>query len=254
MGGRPKASFESAEPISSVSSSWTILTTCWPGSRPFSTSCAERALAHRRDELLDDLEVDVGLEQGQADLPRRARDGLLVEARAAAEVAEGVLEAVGERVEHVPGRVAGATGGIAAAPPRVIAARWRRRRQSSWGSSPRGPSRRQSVGRAWAAVGARAPLDRGTRVHAGQRDRAHALDRVHLDREQVVQLRDLGRRARPVAPHLESGHEPVVERLEGLLGAPDLGDLQRLTRSPPRRGDRSDRRVASRSRVPTTSS
>ena len=61
---------------------------------------AERALADRGDELLDDLEVDVGLEQREADLARRARDGLLVEAGAAAEVAEGVLEAVGERVEH----------------------------------------------------------------------------------------------------------------------------------------------------------
>ena len=61
---------------------------------------AERALAHRADELLDDLEVDVGLEEREADLARRARDRLLVEARAAPEVADGVLEPVGERVEH----------------------------------------------------------------------------------------------------------------------------------------------------------
>ena len=60
----------------------------------------ERPLADRRDELLDDLEVDVGLEQREADLARRARDGFLVEPRASAEVAEGVLEPVGERVEH----------------------------------------------------------------------------------------------------------------------------------------------------------
>ena len=60
----------------------------------------ERALAHRADELLDDLEVDVGLEEREPDLARRARDRLLVEARAAPEVAHGVLEPVGERVEH----------------------------------------------------------------------------------------------------------------------------------------------------------
>jgi hypothetical protein len=45
---------------------------------------AERALAHPRDEVLHDLEVDVRLEQREADLPHRARDRLLVEASAAA--------------------------------------------------------------------------------------------------------------------------------------------------------------------------
>ena len=34
-------------------------------------------------------------------------------------------------------------------------------------------------------------LERRTRVRARERNRAHALDRVHLDREQVVQLRGL---------------------------------------------------------------
>ena len=39
VGGRPaNASRESPVPISSVSSSWTIFTTCWPGFRSFSTS------------------------------------------------------------------------------------------------------------------------------------------------------------------------------------------------------------------------
>ena len=61
----------------------------------------ERALTDRGDELLDDLEVDVGLEQREADLARRPGDGLLVETAAAAEVAQGVLEPGGERVEHV---------------------------------------------------------------------------------------------------------------------------------------------------------
>ena len=55
---------------------------------------SERALAHLGDEVLDDLEVDVGLEQGQADLPHGTRDRLLVELAAAAEVAERTLEPV----------------------------------------------------------------------------------------------------------------------------------------------------------------
>ena len=53
-----------------------------------------RALAHLRDEVLHDLEVDVGLEQREADLAHRLRDRVLVEAALAAQVAEGVLELV----------------------------------------------------------------------------------------------------------------------------------------------------------------
>ena len=61
---------------------------------------AERALLDRGREVLRDLEVDVGLEQREADLAHRLRDRLLVEPAAAAEAAEGRLELVGERVEH----------------------------------------------------------------------------------------------------------------------------------------------------------
>ncbi len=49
---------------------------------------AERALAHALDERADDLEVDVGFEQGEADLAHRARDRLVVELAALAQVAE----------------------------------------------------------------------------------------------------------------------------------------------------------------------
>ncbi len=62
----------------------------------------QRPFPYCADELLDHLEVDVRLEERKADLTRGARDRLLVEARPAAEVAEGVLESVGERVEHGP--------------------------------------------------------------------------------------------------------------------------------------------------------
>jgi hypothetical protein len=65
---------------------------------------AERALPDPGDELLDDLKVDVRLEQGEPDLAHRARDRLFVEGAALAEVAERVLELVGEVVEHASGQ------------------------------------------------------------------------------------------------------------------------------------------------------
>src|SRR5205823_7126409 len=61
---------------------------------------AERALAHARGEIADDVEVDVSLEQSEADLAQCARDRLVVEPAALAQVAEGGAEAVGEGIEH----------------------------------------------------------------------------------------------------------------------------------------------------------
>jgi hypothetical protein len=61
---------------------------------------AERTLAHVRDELLDDAEVDVRLEQREPHLAHGTGDRLFVEDTAPAEVAEGALELVAERVEH----------------------------------------------------------------------------------------------------------------------------------------------------------
>jgi len=55
---------------------------------------AECALAHLGDELLDDLEVDVGLEQGETDLAHRTGDRLFVELSAPTKVAESALEPV----------------------------------------------------------------------------------------------------------------------------------------------------------------
>ena len=55
---------------------------------------ADRALAHGLDEVLDDLEVDVRLEQREADLAHRARDRFVVERAALPQVAEGALEPV----------------------------------------------------------------------------------------------------------------------------------------------------------------
>ncbi len=53
-----------------------------------------------RHELLDHAVVDVGLEERHANLAHRAVDVVLGETTLAAELGEGVLESVGEAVEH----------------------------------------------------------------------------------------------------------------------------------------------------------
>ena len=55
---------------------------------------AERPLPHLGDEALDDLEVDIGLEQRQANLTHGARDRRLVEWAAPPEIAERALKPV----------------------------------------------------------------------------------------------------------------------------------------------------------------
>jgi hypothetical protein len=59
-----------------------------------------RPLADPGDEVLHHLEVDVGLEQGQADLAQGGVDLGLGQAPVAAQAGEGVLEAVREGIEH----------------------------------------------------------------------------------------------------------------------------------------------------------
>ena len=61
---------------------------------------AKRLLADPSDEVADDGEVDIGLEQREADLAHRARDRLLVELSLLPKVAEGALQLVGQAVEH----------------------------------------------------------------------------------------------------------------------------------------------------------
>ena len=83
-------------PRVAISSSWTILMTCWAGLRLADRSAPTHSLADAADEVLDDLEVDVGLEQGDADLPQDLVDLGLAQAAAAPEALEDPLEAVGE--------------------------------------------------------------------------------------------------------------------------------------------------------------
>ncbi len=62
------------------------------------------ALADPGRELLDDLEVDVGLEQRQPDLAHGGIDVGLGDAAATGQGAEGLAEAIGEGVEHAGAR------------------------------------------------------------------------------------------------------------------------------------------------------
>src|SRR4051794_14150894 len=67
---------------------------------------SERPFLHRRGEVLDHVEVDVGLEQRQPYLAHRLVDVVLGQVAAAPHVREGALEALGEGVEHVRRRLA----------------------------------------------------------------------------------------------------------------------------------------------------
>ena len=53
-----------------------------------------------RHEVLDHAEVDVGLEQGEANLAHGDVDVILGETTLAAKLVKGVLETIGKRVEH----------------------------------------------------------------------------------------------------------------------------------------------------------
>ncbi len=60
----------------------------------------ERLLAHAVHELLDDLEIDVGLKQGQPHFAQPVLDVFLIQPGLTAQVAEGFGQAVGKTVEH----------------------------------------------------------------------------------------------------------------------------------------------------------
>src|SRR5918911_2798700 len=61
---------------------------------------ADRALPDRGDEVLDDLEVDVRLQQGAADLSHRVIDVLLGELSFVADALKDIVEAIAEGIEH----------------------------------------------------------------------------------------------------------------------------------------------------------
>ena len=101
VGGRlANESPDPAVPMSDVSSSWTILITCWPGVRLFITSAPSARSFTARDELLDDAEVHVGLEQREPDLAHRAVDVVLAQAPLAAQAVQCRAQPVGQGVKH----------------------------------------------------------------------------------------------------------------------------------------------------------
>jgi hypothetical protein len=62
---------------------------------------ADRPLPHPANEVLDHPEIDVGFEQGEPHLAQGRVDLRLGQPPMPSELGEDVLEAVGERVEHV---------------------------------------------------------------------------------------------------------------------------------------------------------
>ena len=61
---------------------------------------AHRLLADVVDQVLDDLEVDVGLQQRQADLAQRLVDVLLGQLALPAEILERALQLFGKVLKH----------------------------------------------------------------------------------------------------------------------------------------------------------
>ena len=96
----------SVSPPRAVVSSWlTILMTCWLGLSAFGQLEADRLLPDAVDHrLAHDADVDVGLEQGAADLAQDLVDVGLGQATLAPEPLEDAVEAVGQRVEHAAGQ------------------------------------------------------------------------------------------------------------------------------------------------------
>ena len=93
-GSLAKRSFDSWLPRILISSSWTILTTCWEGERADEHLFAHRLDLDVLDELFDDPEVDVGLEQRHADFAQGALHVLGRELPFAAQVLEDPLQLV----------------------------------------------------------------------------------------------------------------------------------------------------------------
>ncbi len=91
-----------------VSSSLTILMTCWAGLSAFDSSDADALLADPADDRADDADVDVGLEQGGADLPQHLVDVVVGEPALAAQALEDPVETIGQCVEHAVDELIGA--------------------------------------------------------------------------------------------------------------------------------------------------
>ena len=67
-GGAARTRPAASDPSVETSSSWTILITCWPGVSDLATSSPTARSLTRARKRLDHRHVDVGLEEGKADL------------------------------------------------------------------------------------------------------------------------------------------------------------------------------------------
>ena len=94
-------------PRASTSASLTSLTTCWAGLRASWMRAPTAASRMRVEHRLDDHEVDVGLEEGEADLAQHLVDVGLAQRPLAAQPGEDPLEAIGKRLEHESHSVSG---------------------------------------------------------------------------------------------------------------------------------------------------
>ena len=225
VGGRGEnVSPADAPPISAVSSSLTILTTCWPGLSCLETSTPRQPLLHRRRELLDDLEVDVGLEQREADLAHRGVDVVLGQRAALADRGERALELLGEGVEH-PGADSRGCSGISPMPG-----------DPSPGRLPGMSSRR---------LLRRAPAGRRVRARRPPRRRERRLDRVRQGRERVARAR---RRLRRLPGDHRRHRGAALPRARAVRRRDDRRLPPRRDRphAPERRGDQHDRPGAAR--------
>ena len=87
-------------PSVSISASWTILTTIWPGLTDLTTAAPTALRARAVDERAHDLERDVRLEQRAPHLAHRGVDVLLREGAAAGQFIQYAGELFGQALEH----------------------------------------------------------------------------------------------------------------------------------------------------------
>ena len=89
-----------ASPNSASISSRTMRTTCWSGVRLRSTSWSTARSRTRSMNALTTLKLTSAFEQRHPDFPERQLDGLFGKPALSANVAENVLQPIGEGLEH----------------------------------------------------------------------------------------------------------------------------------------------------------
>ena len=99
-------------PSASTSASLTSLMTCWAGLRASWTLAPDGPLADAVEHRLHDGEVDVGLEEGEADLAEDLSTSASRQRPLAAEPGEDALEPFGQRLEHEPTEATVAAGPV----------------------------------------------------------------------------------------------------------------------------------------------